>query len=591
MDERVAGEIERARTHQAAGRLEQAVACYRRAARLAPVGVEAVGGLADVLQALGRGAEAVVVLGEAVGKAPDSAALHARLADALQVAGELSGALASYRQAVALDPDLARAWWGLGCACEGRGEHAAAAEAFGRVAALQPDDGRALHNLGKALFELGEVDGALDAFRAALDRLPPEGRGLPLEGIAVAIPGSPSAGPADVLDARRAWAARCLPATPAGARRDAPDADAGRAQPLRVGYVSAFFARRNWMKPVWALINHHDRDRFEVHLFSDGPEAGVVDGYRKDPRDRFHDVAALADADLARLVERLGIDLLVDLNAYSQPARLGVFARRPAPVQAAWFNTFAPTGLTAFDVLIGDRHVVPPGEESLYAERVVRVPGSYLTFEVGYPVPEVAPAPCLERGAITFGCLAPLYKVTPGVVAAWSEVLNGSPGSRLVLKNTALGEAAARDLVRARFGRHGVPADRVDLDGPAEHFTFLERYADVDVALDTFPYNGGTTTMEALWQGVPVLTFAGDRWAARIGASLLREAGLDGFVAPDLAAHVAQAVALANDPATPARLVALRRTMRDRLRRAPVCDARAFARAVEGAYLAMGAGP
>ena len=205
---------------------------------------------------------------------------------------------------------------------------------------------------------------------------------------------------------------------------------------------------------------------------------------------------------------------MIDLNGYSRPSRLPLFALRPAPVQVAWFNMFATSGLECFDYLLGDQHVIPHTEEGYYTEKVVRVPGSYLTFEVTYPVPDVSPPPCLIGGNLTFGCLAPQYKITTEVVKAWSRILVASPRSRLILKNVVLGKPAARDFVRELFEGFGVPADRVDLEGPAEHFTFLERYQDIDVALDTFPYNGGTTTMEALWQGVPVLTFSGDRWAA-----------------------------------------------------------------------------
>ena len=139
------------------------------------------------------------------------------------------------------------------------------------------------------------------------------------------------------------------------------------------------------MKPVWGLINHHDRDRFEIHLFSDGPESAIGHGYRADPRDRFHDTSGLANAALARLIEELQIDILIDLNGYSRPSRLPLFTLRPAPVQVAWFNMFATSGLECFDYLVGDEHVIPPEEEGFYTEQVVRVPGSYLTFEVDLP--------------------------------------------------------------------------------------------------------------------------------------------------------------------------------------------------------------
>ena len=188
---------------------------------------------------------------------------------------------------------------------------------------------------------------------------------------------------------------------------------------------------------------------------------------------------------------------------------------------------------------------------------------------------------------MTFGCFAPQYKITAEVIEAWSRILSASPASRLVLKNVVLEHPAARDFVRGQFARFSISPDRLDLEGPAEHFTFLERYSGIDVALDTFPYNGGTTTMEALWQGVPVLCFAGDRWASRISASLLREAGLAEFVAPDLEHHIAQAVALARDPETPRRLEILRSSMRHRLLAAPVCDVTAFARSMEDAYRVM----
>jgi len=465
------------------------------------------------------------------------------------------------------------------------GDHASAAESFRRLVMLQPEHGMALHNLGKSLFELGQTDAAIQAFRKSVDHLPPEMTGLPLGNIAVAIPGSPTANNQDILDARRYWSTRCLPQT----RLDKQIADCGvdPGRPLRLGYVSAFFDKRNWMKPVWGLINHHDRDRFEIHLFSDRPEAAIGRAYRRDPRDHFHDTSGLANPAMAQLIEELEIDLLIDLNGYSRPSRLPVFVLRPAPVQVAWFNMFATSGLGSFDYLVGDKHVIPREEERFHTERVVRVPGSYLTFEVTYPVPDVVPPPCLKAGALTFGCLAPQYKITTEVLEVWSGILRKSPGSRLILKNVVLGKPAARDFVRDLFARFGVPPERVDLDGPAEHFTFLERYDDIDVALDTFPYNGGTTTMEAVWQGVPVLTFTGDRWAARISTSLLMEADLADFVAADLEGYVARAIALAHDPDTPFRLGELRRSMRDRLRAASACDVRGFARNMESEYLKM----
>ena len=309
------------------------------------------------------------------------------------------------------------------------------------------------------MFVLGQVDSALDAYRKAAVVLPAELRCLTLGTIATVIPGSASSDNRAVLAARRTWAEQCLPTQVAGKVFRLPGGDSGRL--IRLGYVTAFFDRRNWMKPVWGLLGQHDRSRFEIHVFSDGPAPDPQHGYHEDPRDRFHNVIGLTNEALARLIEEQAIDLLIDLNAYSRPVRLPLFALRPAPVQLAWFNMFATSGMACFDYLVGDTHVIPPDEEAFYTERVVRVPGSYLTFQVPYAVPDVVPAPCLKRGYLTLGCLAPQYKISTEVIEAWSRILNARPETRLVLKNTVLGMPSRARLrprhIRAVRGSPGPP--------------------------------------------------------------------------------------------------------------------------------------
>jgi predicted O-linked N-acetylglucosamine transferase (SPINDLY family) len=223
--------------------------------------------------------------------------------------------------------------------------------------------------------------------------------------------------------------------------------------------------------------------------------------------------------------------------------------QRPAATQIGWFNMFATTGMDAFDWLVGDGSVIRAEEEAFYSERIFRVPGSYLAFEVRYPVPEIAPPPSLANGgAITFGCLGSHYKMTDSVLAAWAAILHGAPTSRLYVKNGALEDESTRlDFVK-RLAALGIAPDRITLSGRSEHFAFLDAYRHVDIALDTFPYNGGTTTSEALWQGVPVLSFQGDRWASRTSASLLNAAGLQDWLMPDRESYMHQAIALADNP-------------------------------------------
>jgi len=335
---------------------------------------------------------------------------------------------------------------------------------------------------------------------------------------------------------------------------------------------------------VWGLLNQHDRQHFDIHLFSDAPKSAILHGYHPKAEDHFFNTKRLSNRALAELIQEHDIQVLVDLNGYSNMNRLPLFMLRPAPVILGWFNMYATTGMPCFDYLVGDTVVIPPEEEACYTEKIHRVGRSYLTFSVDYPVPDVAELPWVGNPLFTFGCLASQYKITPEVVEAWSRILNASPGSRLLVKNKHLRVSSTGDYLRELFSNFGVASGRVQLEGPADHFGFLKAYDRVDVALDTFPYNGGTTTTEAIWQGVPVITFVGDRWASRTSASILRAGGLGEFVANDLEGYVSLATRWANSPEEKLRLAKLRANMRKHLRDSSLCDTRAFAREMEGIY-------
>lgn len=561
------------------GRLGEAISEFERAIEQNP-------SFADALYNLGNAHRASLQFETAAGYLFRAVAANSAHADALAALGETLSALGRhaeavpvFRQAIDLRPADAPLRCELAGAFEALKEFADAAVAYRAALSINPTRHETKHNLGHALFELGQADEALDSFREAAQGPRPA---LTRAMIAVMIPGAPQAGNQDVFDARRAFAEEDLP--PIAARSSRPLRTPGAA--LRIGYVSSFFHRRNWMKPVWSLLARHDRARFEIHLFSDAPEPEMSEGYRAHPRDRYHDISALTNEQTARLIEQEAIDVLIDLNGYSMLRRLTLFTMRPAPVIAGWFNSFATTGMACYDYLIGDDHVIPPEEEPLYCEKILRVPGSYLTFDVSYSVPEISEPPCLAAGAATFGCLAPLYKITPQAIAVWSRILREAPRSSMVLRGAALQSEGARRYVTEAFASHGISAERIRLRGPAPHYQFLETYNEIDIALDTFPYNGGTTTTEAIWQGVPVVTFWGDRWVSRTSASILRAGNLSRFVNRDLDGYIAQATALAN---TPRELLDLRRVMRTNLRRSPVCDTGAFARNMEGIYSAVAA--
>jgi predicted O-linked N-acetylglucosamine transferase (SPINDLY family) len=245
---------------------------------------------------------------------------------------------------------------------------------------------------------------------------------------------------------------------------------------------------------------------------------------------------------------------------------------------------YATSGMSCFNYLIGDEQVIPASEESFYSEKILRVPGSYLTFNVHYPVPEVSDPLCATNAGITFGSLASQYKLTPEVLATWSRILQATPNSTLLLKNKHLASHTNQQYIRRLFQELGITSERLTLEGPADHFEFLKAYDRIDIALDPFPYNGGTTTTEALWQGVPVVAFHGDRWASRTSASILHAAGLSDLVAKDQEDYISVATEWAQNAE---RLLILRRTMRAQLAASSVCDAQGFARHMEKLYLAV----
>ena len=517
------------------------------------------------------------MLDAATRRFPDHAGIATRLADALQLAARKPEAEAAYARALALDADQFDPWYGLGCCLLTRWAYGAAEAAFGRALRLQPAHPQALANLAEVLFETGRVDAGIARYGAALGLGDASVDVLARRNVAIMIPGSPAADNATVLAVRRSFAA----GLPRAAR---PAATTRGGRKLRVAYISSYFGGANWMKPVFAVINRHDRARFAIHLIADGALPSTEGGWRGHAEDTVWRVRGLDNDSLAGRIAEAGIDVLIDLNGYSVPDRLGLFARRPAPVQLGWFNMFATTGTDAYDALIGDAAVLPKAEEGFYSERILRVPGSYLAFEVAYPVPEMMPPPSVAAGLITFGSLCSAIKLTDPVIAAWGRILRGAPQARLLLRHGTLEDGSNQALLRARFAQEGVAPERLTLEGRAPHQEFLATYGRIDIALDTFPYNGGTTTTEALWQGVPVLSFNGDRWASRTSRSLLLAAGLGDWVADDLDGYVDRAIARASDPATPGRLAALRQAMRERLRASQVCDTAGLCTALEGIY-------
>jgi protein O-GlcNAc transferase len=350
---------------------------------------------------------------------------------------------------------------------------------------------------------------------------------------------------------------------------------------LRIGYVSPNLSRHSVGYFIEPVIRSHDRRRFEVFCYYNHALADDATRRMREAADGWRDIATRDDESVVRMVRDDAIDILIDLAGHSKGNRLDVFARRPAPVQITWLGYPDTTGLASMDYRLTDHVADPaPAAELRHTEKLLRMDGCFICYEPPADAPPVKPRQHNEP--VIFSSFNSIAKVNAETISLWSEILAEIPGSRLALKSAPLRFPETVERVLEALERNGVDPARVDVRGwIGERRQHLEAYGDVDIALDTFPYNGTTTTCEALWMGVPVVTLAGDVHMARVGASILQCAGLDDLVAHDKAAYVRLAVALANDRE---RRQALRAGLRGQLAASPMLDHAGFTRGLEAHY-------
>ncbi len=349
----------------------------------------------------------------------------------------------------------------------------------------------------------------------------------------------------------------------------------GARQRLRIGFLSADLRRHPVGYFLRDLLEHRDQDRWHTHCYHTTPGGDDLTTTLQSLADHWHAGGTQTDAELAAQIRSDRLDLLIDLSGHTAANRAGVLARRPAPVQAVYLGYPATTGLPSVDVLIGDSWVTPPEEDQLYTERVLRLDGCFLCFHPHRDAPEPAAPPHKTNGYITFGSFNHLSKLSQTTIRLWARVLNAVPNSRLVIKALALTDPGTREVTARRFEAAGIARDRLDLLPPTVPLArFLDEYRRIDIALDTTPYGGGTTTCAALWMGVPVLTLPGRTFASRMSLSLLMTVGRPDLIADSPEDYVRRAVELA---AHPDRLQNDRRILRQQVAESPLCDGRRFA--------------
>jgi len=537
---------------------------------------------------------------------------HSNLGNELRIHRQYEEAVNSCRRAIAIKPDFAEAHSNLGAALVELRRYEEAESSFRRSLALQPDRAEVHNNLGSALHKLGRIDEAEASLMRALQRNPRYAEAyFNLENIfhergdlnrALACLGHglqlkpehadghstrlnllnylSSADPHAMLAAAKDFGAIATKkARPFESWLVAPNPH----RPLRIGLVSGDL-REHPVSYFLASVLEAVAGRIEVFAYANHFASDQMTERVKACCHRWQDVTALPDEVVANLIRNDRIDILLDLSGHTSYNRLTMFAWKPAPVQAAWLGYYATTGLPAMDYVFADPLAIPAGGEWEFTESVWRFPEIFSCFSSpDFDLP-VAPLPALENGYVTFGSFNNLLKINDEVIATWARVLHAVPDSRLLMKARQFLQPRARDEMQRRFARHGIAFGRLILEGGSPRAELLACYARVDIALDTFPYTGCTTTAEALWMGVPVMSMMGDRFLGRQSASMLNVAGLTDWISASPDDYVTRVASHADNLRD---LAMLRNTLRDRAMHSPLFDALRFAGNFEAALRGM----
>ena len=560
------------------GRLAESLAPMQLAVTLSPQDSEAHNNLGVTLKELGKLDEAEASYRKAIALKPDYAEAYSNLGNALKELGKLDEAEASYRQAIALKSDYAEAHSNLGVTLTELGKLDEAEASYRQAIALKPDYARAHSNLGNSLKELGRLDEAEASYRQAIalkpDFIQAHDNLLMLTGSMLfneVLYKESAADFAKAIDG-------------AIASRFNTWLHSRDRESLRIGFVSGDLRSHPVGYFIESLLMELQSSPVELFAYPTTSESDAVTTRIKPLFDMWSPLVGLDDDKAAQKIYGDGIHILIDLSGHTAKNRLPIFARKPAPIQISWLGYFASTGLPEIDYILGDPYVTPLTDADHFVETIWQLPETYLCFTPPDDELAVAPLPASTNGFITFGCFNNLARMTDEVVAVRAAILHAVPESKLFLKDKQLDHEAGRRRVLSRFAAFDIEANRLVLKGKSSRIQYFSCYNRVDIALSPFPYGGGTTSVEGLWMGVPVIAKKGNHFLSHLGECIAHNSGLSDWIAVDNEDYVKKAVAFSSDLQS---LSALRRGMREQILNTPLLDAPRFARHLEEALRAM----
>jgi predicted O-linked N-acetylglucosamine transferase (SPINDLY family) len=562
--------------------LDKAIVCYQKALQMNPGDVEAHNNLGNLFKENRQLDEAIGCYEKALQLNPNYAEAYSNLGNALKDKRLFDEAIACYSKALELNPNSAITYYNLAISFEGKVQLDEAITSYQKALQLNPDFAESCGNLGNVLHETGHPDEAEECYRRAV-RIKPDFLSC-YSNFLLALNYNARNEAHTIFSEHLLFAKQHEDVLSASIMPHGNDRTPDRR--LRIGYVSPDFKQHSvayFMEPV---LIAYERKHFETYCYANSNAEDEVTNRLKKSSDYWRNVADMSDLQIAELIRDDAIDILVDLAGHTANNRMLVFARKPAPVQVSWIGYPTTTGLSSMDYKIVDSYTDPPGmTEHFYTEKLIRLPDCFLCYLPDPDSPDIGNLPAIENGYVTFGSFNNFAKISPEVLHVWKSILKRIPKARIVMKAKSLADISLQNDLKQRFADEGIDAERIRLlpwiQSSKKH---LDMYNSVDIALDTFPYNGTTTTCESLWMGVPVITLAGKAHVSRVGVSLLSNMGFPELIASSYDQYIEIAVNLASDIT---KLSEIRQSLRSMISNSPLTDAKRFTAHIEHCYVQM----